>query len=402
MKGKQVVKTEKLYVRMFGSFAASYGDETLTLGRQRDSKFGQLFQILMTRPGQWFGKGDVMGFLYGREEVEDPNASLNNTIFRLRKYLETSPLPPGDYLILNEGVMRFDGGIRAESDVWNFECAVREFEKVQDRHKKAEICQNACDLYRGEFLPQLSNEQWVIEKSRIYEEMYFKVVNYLLCYLKEEGDYRNMENLSARAAELYPCEGWESWRLESLIALGKHEEAEKVYRETAAYVQQIGGFLSKDQQVRFRRLGDRMRRPEGTAEDIGRCLMEPEMKEGAYECTLPGFSDCFRMVKRTAAREGLICFSLLLCTILDPAGRPSNDRVYCEKQGKKLCASFEAYLRRGDIYTKYSENQYLLLCIGAEKENVEDIGMRINMDYRKRCGGRGGISYRLLDDGSMW
>ncbi len=402
MKERQVLVTKKLRVKMFGGFSVSYGDEALTFGRQRDPKFGQLFQILMTKPGQGFGKGEIMDFLYDREEVEEPNASLNNTIFRLRKYLAASPLPPGDYLILNEGVLRFDGKIQIESDVWNFECAVQEFEKEQEQSKKVEICQKAFALYQGEFLPQLSNEQWVIEKSRNYEELYFKVVNYLLHYLKEEGDYRNIEIVSARAAELYPYEGWESWQIESLIALGKHEEAEKVYQETAAYVQQTGGFLSKDQQIRFRRLGDRIRQPEGTTEDIGRCLMEPEMKEGAYNCTLPGFSDCFRMLKRTIAREGLICFSLLLCSILDAAGRPAKDREYCKAQGKKLCASFEAYLRRGDIYAKYSENQYLLLCIGVKKEDAADIGMRIDIDYRKRCGGRGGISYRLLDDGSMW
>lgn len=50
---------KKLSVKMFGGFTASYGDEVLTFGRQRDSKFGQLFQILMTRPGQGFSKSDV-------------------------------------------------------------------------------------------------------------------------------------------------------------------------------------------------------------------------------------------------------------------------------------------------------------------------------------------------------
>lgn len=393
---------KKLLVKMFGRFSACYGDEVLGFGRQRDSKFTQLFQILMTRPGQGFDKGDILEFLYGQEEVEDPNASLNNTIFRLRKYLAASPLPPGDYLTLSEGVLCFDGGIETESDVWNFECAVREFEKEQDRHKKAAACQNACILYQGEFLPQLSNEQWVIEKSRNYGKMFSKVVNYLLHYLKEDGDYRSIESVSARAAELYPYEGWESWRVESLIALGRHREAEKVYQETAAYMQEIGGFLSKNQQARFRRVGDWVRKPEGTVEDIGRCLMEQEAEEGAYSCTLPGFFDCFRMLKRTVAREGPVCFILFLCTIVDAGGCPANDREYCKKQGKKLCASFKAHLRRGDVYAKYSENQYLLLCIGAGKENVPDIGMRIDTDYRKRCGGRGSIRYRLLDDGKMW
>ncbi len=86
----------KLSVRMFGGFTASYGDEVLTFGRQRNSKFGQLFQILMTRPGKGFSKEEIAESLYGEEAVEDLNASLNNTIFRLRKYLKESPLPSGD------------------------------------------------------------------------------------------------------------------------------------------------------------------------------------------------------------------------------------------------------------------------------------------------------------------
>ena len=392
---------KKLQVKMFGGFSARYGDEVLSFGRQRDSKFRQLFLILMTRPGQEFSKRDIAGSLYGQEEVEDPNASLNNTIFRLRRYLELSPLPSGDYLILNEGVLRFDGGIAVESDVWSFENAAREFEQEQGETDRVDLCRKACELYQGEFLPQLSSEQWVIEKSKDYKEMYFELLNYLLPYLKEERDYRSIENMSARATELYPFEGWESWRIESLIALGHYKEAEKVYQETAAYVQEMGGFLSKNQQTRFYKLGDGMRHPEGRAEDIRRYLMEQEGKEGAYSCTLPGFLDCFRVVKRTAARKGTICFILLLCTILDAGGCPADDREYCKKQGKKLCSSFKAYLRRGDIYTKYSESQYLLLCIGAGRENVPDIGTRIDKDYRKRCGGRGSIGYRLLDDGNM-
>ncbi len=104
---------KKLTVKMLGGFSASYGEEVLAFGRQRESKFCQLFQILMTRPGQGFSKMDIAESLYGREEVENPNASLNNTIFRLRRYLEESPLPPGGYLTLWGGgnfVCRRDRG----------------------------------------------------------------------------------------------------------------------------------------------------------------------------------------------------------------------------------------------------------------------------------------------------
>ena len=393
---------EALSVRMFGGFSAAYGGEVLAFGGQKDPKFKQLFQILMTRPGREFSKREVVESLYDCEAVEDANASLNNTIFRLRKYLRKSPLPPGEYLVLKDGMLRFDGGIVVESDAWALECAGRELAEERDREKRAELCGKICELYRGELLPRLSNELWVIEKSKEYKEIYFNALDILFSYLKEEDDYKNMECLAAHACEIYPCEGWESWRIESLLVLGCREEAERVYRETAERAQEIGGFLSREQQERFHKVGARICYPEGTAEEIGKCLMEPEAEEGAYGCTLPGFSDCFRMLKRVTARRGPICFSLLLCTILDAGGRPVQDRKACEKQGERLCMSFKKYLRRGDIYAKYSENQYLLLCTGAERGNFSDIGLRLDMDFRKRCGGRGGISCRLLDEGRAW
>lgn len=390
---------EGLCVRMFGGFSAAYEGESLAFGGQKNPKFKQLFQILMTRPGREFSKSKIVEDLYGCEEVEDTNASLNNTIFRLRKYLRSSQLPPGEYLILKDGMLRFDGGIAVDSDAWVVECAAQALTEERDRRKRAELCEEICALYRGEFLPQISNELWVIEKSKEYKGIYFKALDILLAYLKEENDYRRIEGLAARACELYPCEGWENWRIESLLVLGNRGEAERVYRETAAHAQELGGFLSREWQERFRETGEQLRHPEGTAEEIGRCLMESRTEEGAYGCTLLGFSDCFRMLKRVTSRRGPVCFSLLLCTILDAGGRPVQDPKTCEKQGERLCQSFKKYLRKGDIYTKYSENQYLLLCTGAESENISEIGFRLDTDFRKRCGGRGGVRCRLLDEG---
>ena len=393
--------TKKLCVKMFGTFSACYGDAVLTFGRQRDSKFCQLFQLLMTRPGQGFSKKSIAEAFYRSEEVENANASLNNTIFRLRKYLAESPLPPGEYLTLNNGVLCFNGGTGVESDAWSFECAVREFEREQGRQKKADICSRACRIYEGEFLPWLSNEIWVAEQSRTYHEMYCRVLDYLLCYFKEKGDWKSIETLANRAAGIYPDEGWESWQIESMIALGCYKEAEQIYQAATVRMQEAGGFLSQEHQTKFFQMGARIQRPEGTAEDIGRYLMERELQEGAYSCTLPSFSDYFRVLKRVTAREGPICFSLLLCSILDSGGCSAGSPEYCRKQEKKLQAVFQEHLRRGDVYTKYSEGQYLLLCVDADKKDSLAIGARIDADFRKRCGGRSGIRYWLLDHGGM-
>lgn len=398
----QSVAERKLSVKMFGGFAVSYGDEPLLFGKHRDSKFGQLFQILMTRPGQGFDKREIANSLYGRDEVEDSNASLNNTIFRLRKYLETSPLPPGQHLVLNAGVLSFGKAVETESDVWDFECRAKQFEQEQDRRKKADICGKACELYRGEFLPQLLSEQWVIEKNEYYQRLYSRMMEYLLRYLKEEADYGNMEKAAASAVRLCPDEGWELWWVDSLISLGSYQKAEQVYREMAERMQENGGFLTEEMQARFLETGARIRRPEGAGEDIGKYLAESDIQEGAYACMLPAFSDCLHMLKRMICRGEVNGFSLLLFTILDAKGHPAGDREYCERQGEKLLASFRNCLRRGDVYAKYSDGQYLVLCAGARRENIAGIGVRIDTDFRKRSGGRGGISCGFLADETVW
>lgn len=393
---------KKLRIKMFGGFSAEYGNEALTFGRQRGSKFGQLFQLLMTRPGKEFSKKDIAEALYGSEPVEDINASLNNTIFRLRKYLKSAPLPSGEYLTLSGGLLCFDCKIEVESDAWSFECAGQEFQTEQDARKRAEICKRACELYQGEFLPQLSNEQWVIEKSKEYEKLFAQMLKYLLQSLKEEGEFIRIESLAAQAAEIYPYEGWESWQIESLIARGCYQEADQAYQASVARMQKAGGFLSKRQRVGIQKTGMNIRYPAGADENITRCLMEPDLAEGAYRCTLLGFSDCYRMLKRVTFRDEAVYFSLFLCTILDGGGNPASDRDYCKRVGERLCVTFQKCLRRGDVYTQYSDSQYLLLCVGAERENISEIEMRIDVDFRKRCGGRGEIRCRLLDGGSKW
>lgn len=299
------------------------------------------------------------------------------------------------------GVLSICGKIEAESDVWDFECVALEFEKEQDEQKKVELCKKAGELYQGEFLPQLFDEQWVIERSRNYQKQYSTMLKYLLQHFKDEGDYESVEKLSVHAAKVCPHGEWKIWQIDSLVLQGRYKEAEAAYQEMVAYIQDRGDVLSKKNQTWLRKVGERIGKVEGSKEDVVRYLMETAAPEGAYACTLMGFLDCFHMLKRTIAREK-ISFMLCLCTILDASGHPAKGKPHCERRSEKLKESFRTCLRKGDIYAKYDDGQYLLLCIGAEKESIYELGVRIDLDFRRRCGGRSGVRCTLLDDGDVW
>ncbi|WP_394925591.1 hypothetical protein [uncultured Robinsoniella sp.] len=50
-------------------------------------------------------------------------------------------------------------------------------------------------------------------------------------------------------------------------------------------------------------------------------------------------------------------------------------------------------LRRGDLYTRYSPCQFLLLLPGTNKENCSIISTRIDRNFKDEGGGRNKINY---------
>lgn len=386
----------QLNVCLFGGFRAYYNETELTFGKQNNSKFSQLFQLLMTRPKQNFSKRMLIQSIYETDEIENPNDSLNSTIFRLRQYFKKSVLPKGEYLIIKGGVMRIDGPVDIISDVWEFECLEKNFEEEKDTEKKAEIAQNACALYKGEFLPQLASEQWVIQHAHEYKEKYKKMLRYLLDFFKDRNEYMKMAHFATCAMEIYPLEGWEIWVVDSLVAQGKLQEAGDVYRALIKQFKQLGNEASNETaQELFREIEAHLQMSGETTENIDRHLAEKEEYAGAYCCSLLGFTDYFRILKRIRLCERFN-FCVLICTIVKIDGSPIESKNSSKRMGEKLQETFKTCLRAGDVFTKYNANQYLLICIGADDNNSLDIGTRIDIDFQKRCGRRYGISYQNI------
>ena len=96
------MEKEILQVRMLGGFSMVYQEKTLVFDRNYISKSTQLLQILFLHLKKGIAKERLLEELYGRDDVENRNGSLNNTIFRLRKQLEAAGLPEGKYFYRRE------------------------------------------------------------------------------------------------------------------------------------------------------------------------------------------------------------------------------------------------------------------------------------------------------------
>ena len=82
-----------------------------------------------------------------------------------------------------------------------------------------------------------------------------------------------------------------------------------------------------------------------------------EMEE--YGMILQTFMEGYRYVRRVIERSGQSAY-LLLCTMTDGKGVPLEKGERLGKVAEELEQAIRNSLRRGDMFTRYSDNQFLI------------------------------------------
>ena len=125
-------RDKTLYVQMFGGFSMRYGRRVISLNRERNSKSVRLLQMLLLSVPDGISKNELIDNLYGWSgggESADYNNSLNVLIYRLKKQLTAAGLPNDNYIVIRNGICRFESRVPLETDVWQFERTMREAER---------------------------------------------------------------------------------------------------------------------------------------------------------------------------------------------------------------------------------------------------------------------------------
>ena len=253
------MEKEILQVQMLGGFSLVYQGKTRVFERNYTSKSMQLLQILFLHLGNGIPKEQLLDELYSRDDVENRNGSLNNTIFRLRRQLEAAGLPEGKYFSLKDGIYRWDPVISVETDLSLFEKKLEESREETDEEKKVELLKEACSMYKGEVLPNMIGEDWAAVANIHYRDLYFEALQELCGYLKEKEHFETIYQLTTAAAQIYPFEVWQLWRIDSLIAMNRYQDAIVVYKEaTKHFFDDLGLPPSQKMLERFQLMSERI------------------------------------------------------------------------------------------------------------------------------------------------
>ena len=377
-------KLAVLEVHMLGDFSVMYGEQPIAFGKNTTTKAMKLLQILLYYGEQGIAREKLLSLLYGRDELADAANNLRVTVHRLKKMIVEAGLPEAEYVNIKKGIYSWQAPMKTIVDARTFISLYKEEEASNDVRHKEELLKKICRMYHGEFLPDLSGEEWVLIESIQYKKIYTQSLKSLCAILIHRGNYKEALSYCDTACRLYPFDEWQSVKIECYMGLKQYREAMKEYEDTAKlFFEELGINPSERLMKQFEEMSNQINytKPKEITEIKDR-LKEEEEQGGAYYCGLPSFRDSYRLVSRMLERSGQSAY-LMLCSLTDGKGHPMEKPEKLEFMMDELQKTVQHCLRKGDSFTKYSASQYLILLIGTDKESCKMIFDRLRKYYAR-------------------
>lgn len=398
------------YVRLLGGFSLYYRGREIAIGASLQNRSTQMLLMLLWAGSEGVERSDLLALVRPKEKDAGKRSNnLRQHLHILRRLIAQSGFPEGDYVILEDGRYYFSKTYQVETDVSHLDQVVKELEEgKRSPEEREDLYMRYCRAYTGELLPMLAGEEWVIVESAFYQKWYNICLKNICGHLQKEKKYETMLELCTTASQLHPYDEWQAVQIECLMAMDRYKEALEVYEEaTEAFYKDLGPTTLDRVMEKYRDKDGQIRYGGDILEKIKQGLEEEET-ESPYCCSYPSFLDIYRITARIGERAGTESL-LLLCTVL--AGTrygPSKEtercteelearrRRYIEKQMIQLKQVLREDLRIGDVYTRYSENQYLVLLIGAGTEDGKRIVARLDRHWeRMGKGGRAKVRFAV-------
>lgn len=379
----------KLNMKLFGSFSLS--NNTVTLGEEviHSTKLTRILVFfLMNRDCVLSHQRLIELFLENKSK--SPEGALKNLMYRLRNVMKT--LGDEQYICTLPGAYRWNPDIEVETDYELFERMNRKLRGMRgNSEEKRALCRQILDCYQGNVSAVVIDEPWILPKTAWYQTMYMDTSK-ILCRLYEQGrEWNDLEMLCNRVLAVDGLdEDIHCSLLRSLHKQKKYDLAILHYEKTnKTFYENMGVGISE----KVRRVFHEMMQDTGdTISDMESLLKEarePGEPEGAFFCDYQTFRQIYRMEVRRLPRVGLAEY-LMLLTVYRGSSVKRNPVVDSSMQkGMEILEDLlRTSLRVGDVVSRYSQTQFIVMLPTCSYESGTAVAERIRKGFQKNIGAK--------------
>ncbi len=370
-------------ITLFGEFTISNGKEIITDQANRSKKVWTLLEYLIVNRERSVTQKELVDLLWSDNDTKDPINTLKVLMHRVRTLLDELGKDSGKKMIYyKSGAYGWNEELKYVIDTEQFEWALKEAESAEG-DKKLNLLLRAIRLYRGDFLQKNATETWIIQLSNYYKTKLLQASSEAAAMLFEESRFTELINLCYHVIKFNPYE--EEFYLYLLKALIKTQQVDKAQEEyhhiSELFFREFGITPSGELTALYKEVVETSHMPEMNLEIIKEKLAE-EPSAGCYYCEFEFFKTIYRLEARSAARTGQSVY-IGLMTLMNAAGDDLPNQKTMNRVMDALHDTIRRTLRRGDIFTRYSLNQYLIMLPTTTFETSNMVMERLKKSYRR-------------------
>ena len=377
---------EKINIRMLGSFTIEYGGAAISDRNNRMRKVWRLLAYLICNRNQLSTQEHYLSLMQGSgfSESADPNGKLKALFYRARTMLNELGENAGhDWIIRKNATYAWNDEIPVTLDVEDFERLCKQAAAAQG-NERLELYREALALYKGNFLPKLDMEEWVIPISAYYHQMYLSAASECLAMLEDGNMWQEAAQLCQAALKTDPCsEELYQHLMRCRIGLGDRVGAMMAYDEMSEMLFATFGVMPSDEsRAIFREASSEAEARAIPSSEVREQLKEPFGARGAMFCQYDFFRTLYQLQARSIVRSGeVIHIALFSVHGQDRSHLPrrSLDRVMDNLQ--ELLVN---NLRQGDVITRCSVSQLIIMLPQANYEDSCAVCKRLLKAFKKQ------------------
>lgn len=316
----EIVKT--VSVSLLGGFALEVDGASLTDDINRSLKLWSVLAYLTLHRERAVPQSEFIELFWPDDHSSNPVNALKTLLYRIRAMLEPLFGQEIQPILSQRGAYIWNPAVGCTLDIDRFEELCRLGGDTQrTAEERMTSYREAVELYKGDLLPKLSHQMWLVPMAVRYHTAYIAAVKDFAVLLDEAALYEEMHEVCARASDLDNLdEGLHTLIVRALLRQGKDAAALEHYEKATDLLYRNLGVRPSEE---LRSLYKEIMATEMTLEtDLGvimNDLREAAARPGAFVCEYGFFKEAYRLEVRRAIRSGT-CVHLCLITVSLPDG----------------------------------------------------------------------------------
>lgn len=363
-----------IMIDTLGDFDIKVQDESILHSIGNQARLLKLFKYFLTFEGRKLLPDRIIEDMCQGVESNDPLCVLRTQISRVRSMFnfKNDYLEPFFEINYIDGYYQFKLINNCRVDSLMMESYTKKLQCTKDEEEVMELCKEVIDLYKGEYLGELNDDNWLIPIRSRFNRLFITSLSRYLQILVDRNMYSQVISICEESMLNIPYEEIiHTYYIEALANIGQVRCALAHYTYyTSKMYNDLGTLPSTKMVSVYKKI---KLRDESVSPNLALSTLDNELKDckdyvGALVCDNFYFKFLYNFKSRTSERNKESVFVGIIT--LDKNGYGQLTQEEMKSSMSTLLDITYNRLRKGDVITQWNENQVLLMLLGIEEINL--------------------------------